>query len=444
MVRASRWSALTPSLPFSGLGRTAPPLASPLFGAIHPEAYQLVPVLRALEMPGWPAARRRRRPRQDHPGRHGPPRAHAPPPHPPRPRPVPRGAAHPVARRDAGQVRAALRGGRPPQTLKLQRELGVDANPWRTHERIIASYHYLKQPDVLEQFRSAAEPGEDGRCAGTCSSSTRPTTSPPPASGATRTSPKMLQRIAPWFEHRVFLTATPHNGHTRSFSGLLEALDPVRFTRKSELDDEDRRRVGETGHPPPQERDQRELHRRGRARPLLRAHRDRRCPPCTSAPTSAPSSSPCATSERPCSSACAPRHIRTAPPPPSPPRCCRSACSPARGPSARAGSPCSRASPRTAATAEVVARVRSRRRHRRRRRAREPPAPRRAHRRRLAAPVEDSCRDELDASHPPRDGARASPACRPGSSPTWPQPPRSPNRACGEGRRTPALPLSAP
>ena len=55
----------------------------------------------------------------------------------------------------------------------------------------------------------------------------------------------MLQRIAPWFEHRVFLTATPHNGHTRSFTGLLETLDPVRFTRKSELDAEDRRRVGE-------------------------------------------------------------------------------------------------------------------------------------------------------------------------------------------------------
>jgi hypothetical protein len=51
MVRATRWSALTPSLPFSGLDEDRPPLASPLFGAIHPEAYQLVPVLRALEMP---------------------------------------------------------------------------------------------------------------------------------------------------------------------------------------------------------------------------------------------------------------------------------------------------------------------------------------------------------------------------------------------------------
>ena len=48
MVRATRWSALTPSLPFSGLDEDRPPIASPLFGAIHPEAYQLVPVLLSL------------------------------------------------------------------------------------------------------------------------------------------------------------------------------------------------------------------------------------------------------------------------------------------------------------------------------------------------------------------------------------------------------------
>ena len=33
---------------------------------------------------------------------------------------------------------------------------------------------------------------------------------------------RMLRTIAPLFEHRLFLSATPHNGHTRSFTGLLE------------------------------------------------------------------------------------------------------------------------------------------------------------------------------------------------------------------------------
>jgi hypothetical protein len=33
------------------------------------------------------------------------------------------------------------------------------------------------------------------------------------------------------FEHRLFLSATPHNGHSNSFSTLLELLEPYRFTR---------------------------------------------------------------------------------------------------------------------------------------------------------------------------------------------------------------------
>ncbi|MCA9720175.1 MAG: DEAD/DEAH box helicase [Myxococcales bacterium] len=247
MVRASRWSALTPSLPFSGLSEDRPPLAAPLYGAIYPEAYQLVPVLRALEMPRVALMladavglgktiqagmvlrelmlrRRIRRILVLCP------------------------AALRTQWREEMQEKFAL----PfevvdrPSTLKLQREVGVDANPWRTHERVISSYHYLKQPDVLEQFRSVAEPGEDGRLRWDLLIVDEAHNLSPASFGSDSDLSKMLQHVAPWFEHRVFLTATPHNGHTRSFSGLLEALDPVRFTRKSELDDEDRRRVSET------------------------------------------------------------------------------------------------------------------------------------------------------------------------------------------------------
>src|SRR5204863_6815760 len=39
------------------------------------------------------------------------------------------------------------------------------------------------------------------------------------------------RELAPRFEHRLFLSATPHNGHSNSFSALLEILDPQRFCR---------------------------------------------------------------------------------------------------------------------------------------------------------------------------------------------------------------------
>lgn len=247
MVRAARWSALTPSLPFSGLIEDRPPLAAPLFGAIHPEAYQLVPVLRALEMPRVALMLAdavglgktiqagmilrelmlRRRIRRVL-------------------------ILCPASLRTQWREEMNEKFSLPfdvvdrPQSLRLQRELGLDANPWRVHERVIASYHYLKQPDVLEQFRNTAEPGDDGRLRWDLLIVDEAHNLAPSSFGDDSDLAEMLQQIAPWFEHRVFLTATPHNGHTRSFSGLLEALDPVRFTRKSELDTEDRARVGES------------------------------------------------------------------------------------------------------------------------------------------------------------------------------------------------------
>jgi superfamily II DNA or RNA helicase len=39
-----------------------------------------------------------------------------------------------------------------------------------------------------------------------------------------------VRRLAERFEHRLFLSATPHNGHSNSFTSLLEILDPQRFT----------------------------------------------------------------------------------------------------------------------------------------------------------------------------------------------------------------------
>jgi hypothetical protein len=62
---------------------------------------------------------------------------------------------------------------------------------------------------------------------------------------------RAVRDLAGRFEHRLFLSATPHNGHSNSFSTLLELLDPYRFTRgvkvrgKRALDDVMVRRLKE-------------------------------------------------------------------------------------------------------------------------------------------------------------------------------------------------------
>src|SRR5690606_34272206 len=45
---------------------------------------------------------------------------------------------------------------------------------------------------------------------------------------------KAIRTLAPHCEHRLFLSATPHNGYSNSFQSLLEMLDPQRFSTGTE------------------------------------------------------------------------------------------------------------------------------------------------------------------------------------------------------------------
>ncbi|GHJ54487.1 helicase SNF2 family protein [Nonomuraea sp. TT08I-71] len=47
---------------------------------------------------------------------------------------------------------------------------------------------------------------------------------------------KLIRRLAPHFTHRLFLSATPHNGYQASFTALLEILDNQRFARGVKAD----------------------------------------------------------------------------------------------------------------------------------------------------------------------------------------------------------------
>jgi len=130
------------------------------------------------------------------------------------------------------------------ETHKLRKTLGMDANPWRSFSRIIASYYYMRQDDVLEEFIAACRTPKgsphlpwDLLIVDECHNLM------PSALGTDSDLCRMLRLLAPQFEHRLFLSATPHNGHTRSFTGLLEILDPVRFSQTSELKPAEKDRV---------------------------------------------------------------------------------------------------------------------------------------------------------------------------------------------------------
>ena len=124
---------------------------------------------------------------------------------------------------------------------RVRQERGYGVNPWTTFPRFLISHKLLIDEtytaplrDWLDNFR----PGsllilDEAHHAA-------------PSSGAKYAIDSRITRairdLAPRFEHRIFLSATPHNGHSNSFSALLELLDPQRFTRgvkvlKSSLND---------------------------------------------------------------------------------------------------------------------------------------------------------------------------------------------------------------
>lgn len=119
--------------------------------------------------------------------------------------------------------------------LTLRREYGVHVNPWQSFPRLITSIDFLKQERVLAQLQATWDGA--GRDVGLSwdllildeAHNCAPAGRRKYIKDSDRS--RMLRRIAPHFQHRLFLTATPHNGFTESFTALLEELDPLRFTR---------------------------------------------------------------------------------------------------------------------------------------------------------------------------------------------------------------------
>lgn len=118
---------------------------------------------------------------------------------------------------------------------ELRRRRGIGADPFRHFPRTIVSFDWLKDGRPLEMLRGTlpSDPNAYPRRfdllivdeVHQCS----PAGNGVYATDSKRT--KLLSLLAPHVEHRLFLSATPHNGYASSYSALLEMLDPQRFQR---------------------------------------------------------------------------------------------------------------------------------------------------------------------------------------------------------------------
>lgn len=116
---------------------------------------------------------------------------------------------------------------------RLRRDRGVHANPWTSFPRLITSIDWVKQGEGIRLLRDTLPPhptfprrfdllivDEAHNIAPTVGKY---------AVESLRT--RLVRLLAPHFQHKLFLTATPHDGYTESFTALLELLDDQRFSR---------------------------------------------------------------------------------------------------------------------------------------------------------------------------------------------------------------------
>jgi superfamily II DNA or RNA helicase len=117
---------------------------------------------------------------------------------------------------------------------QLRRDRGLAANVFTHYPRLIVSIDWLKLASAQRLLDQVLPPtptyprtfdllvvDEVHQCA--------PSGVGKYATDSLRT--KAIRRLAGHFEHRLFLSATPHNGYRESFTALLELLDPQKFAR---------------------------------------------------------------------------------------------------------------------------------------------------------------------------------------------------------------------
>lgn len=119
---------------------------------------------------------------------------------------------------------------------QLRRRRGIHVNPWSHFPRLITSIDFIKRERPMRLFREVLPPGGEVTYPRRFdilvvdeAHNVAPSGRGQYAVDSLRT--QAIRTLAPHFEHKLFLTATPHNGYQESFSALLELLDNQRFAR---------------------------------------------------------------------------------------------------------------------------------------------------------------------------------------------------------------------
>ena len=118
----------------------------------------------------------------------------------------------------------------------LRRNRGLHVNPWASFPRLITSIDFLKRDRSMSYFKKLLPRDDESRYPRKFdfmivdeAHNIAPSSGGKYAMESLRT--RAIQTLTPHFEHKLFLTATPHNGYTESFTMLLELLDNQRFAR---------------------------------------------------------------------------------------------------------------------------------------------------------------------------------------------------------------------
>lgn len=119
---------------------------------------------------------------------------------------------------------------------QLRRKRGIHVNPWTHFPRLITSVDFLKRERQLRTFRETLPAGGQPTYPRAYdllivdeAHNVAPSGRGKYATDSMRT--QAIRSLAAHFEHKLFLSATPHNGYRESFAALLELLDSQRFAR---------------------------------------------------------------------------------------------------------------------------------------------------------------------------------------------------------------------